>query len=218
MARRGIGSDAVSDPWKKSWSRMLNLSQVTLACATVFNLHCQIFHCHNDFCVCHPHPLFQHSTIVSCFIFLFILFCFANALFQVPRPALPLHSLSQCTFGLSMPCFFCTFLFFFGFYCFHSLSFFKPSTGHRVNAPWLDTESTPLNWMPSQRPLTTRHIDTPQPHATPTHLATSLPGHAASMFPGFARPALPPTSAWGPVIAHWLACLHVLGLDCRIRL
>ena len=218
MARGGIGSDTVSDPWKKSRSRMLNLSQVTSACATIFNLHCQIFHCHNNFCVCHPRPLFQPSTIVSFFIFLFILFCFANALFWVPHPALPLRSLSWCTFGLSMPCFFRMFLFFFGFYRFHSLSFFKPSTGCHVNAPWLDTELTPLDWMPTQHPLTTRHVDTPQPHATPTHLAMSLPGHAASMFLGFACPAPPPTSACGPVIAHWLAYLHVLGLDCRIRL
>ena len=146
MARGGIGSDTVSDPWKKSRSRMLNLSQVTSACATIFNLHCQIFHCHNNFCVCHPRPLFQPSTIVSCFIFLFILFCFANALFRVPRPALPLRSLSLCTFGLSMPR---TFLFFLASVVF-THSFFEPltgrhvpSTGCHVNAPWVDAMSTP---------------------------------------------------------------------------
>ena len=166
-------------------------------------------------------PLFQPSTIVSCFIFLFILFCFANALFRVPRPVLPLRSLSLCTFGLFMPC---TFLFFFGFCCFHSLVFQaldwmlcpldwmpcqRPVTGRHVNT---------LDWMPHQRPSTTHCVNTPRLHAMSTHLATSLLGHAASMFPGFARPAPPPTSACGPVIAHWLACLHVLELDCRIRL
>ena len=211
MAHGGIGSDTVSDPWKKSRSRMLNLSQVTSACATIFNLHCQIFHCHNDFCVCHPCLLFQPSTIVSCFIFLFILFCFANALFWVPRPALPLRSLSRCTFGLSMPCFFCMFLFFFGFYCFHSLSFFKPSTGRCVNAPWLDAESTPLDWMLSQRPSTTCHVDTPQPHATPTHLAMS-PCHID--VPGLCMPC--PASyicVWSCDCA--LACLFTC---IRIRL
>ena len=262
MARGGIESNAVSDPWKKSPSRMLNLSQVTSACATVFNLHCQIFHCHDSatttsasaryyrvqtwaasylprhltvstfrgpplmsariqFRSLPPRPLFQPGTIVSYFIFLFILFCFANALFWVPRPALPLRSLSLRTFGLSMPR---TFLFFFGFCCFHSLVFRaldwtpcplnwmpcqRPMSGRHVNA---------LDWMPRQRPSTTHRVDTPRLHAMSTHLATSLPGHATSMFPGFAHPAPPPTSACGPVIAHWLACLHVLGLDCRIRL
>ena len=91
-----------------------------------------------------PHLLFQPSTIVSCFIFLFILFCFANALFRVPRPALPLRSLSLCTFGLSMPC---TFLFF-GFCCFHSLIFRA-----------LDWMLYPLDWMPCQCPVTERHVN-----------------------------------------------------------
>ena len=204
----------MSDPWKKSPSRMLNLSQVTSACATVFNLHCQIFHCHDSammtsvsarycrvrmraasylprhltvstfrgpplmsvriqFRSLPPHPLFQPSTIVSCFIFLFILFCFANALFRVPRPALPLRSLSLCTFGLSMPC---MFLFFFGFCCFHSLVFQaldwmpcpldwmpcqRPVTGRHVNA---------LDWMPCQCPSTTHCVDTPRLHTASTPL------------------------------------------------
>ena len=115
------------------------------------------------------------ATPVHCFnlaplwvvlFFLFILFCFANALFRVPRPALPLCSFSHCTFGLSMPLLFSYVPFFFGFYCFHSLSVFKPSTGCRVNAPRLDAESMPLDYMLHWHPSTTCHTDTPG-HITP---------------------------------------------------
>jgi hypothetical protein len=255
MACGGIESDAVSDPWKKSPSRMLNLSQVTSACATVFNLHCQIFHCHDSatttsasarYCRVRMRaasylprhltvstfrgpplmsvriqfrslPLFQPGTIVSCFIFLFILFCFANALFRVPRPALPLRFLSLCTFGLFMPC---TFLFFFWLLLFSLTRFSSP----RLDAvsPRLDAMSTPRDWTPCQRPRLDA-TSTPLDYTLRRHPSTTChvdaPGHVALGpccidVPGLCTPC--PTS----YICMWscdcaLACLFTC---IRIRL
>ena len=161
MAHGGIGSDTVSDPWKKSRSRMLNLSQVTSACATIFNLHCQIFHCHDNFCVCHPVRCFNPALLWVVLFFysycfaLLMLFSECHALCSLCAPSLGAPLDSPC------PAFFVCFFFFLV-----SIIF----THFHFSSPRLDAMSTPLDWTLSQCPLTECQVNTPWLHATSTPL------------------------------------------------